>query len=71
MLSERYLLAPMALFTEDEIDLIYQAIYRHSNKQQVDTAFDESIKDADEMQHYFRNPVEEYPISPRISSFPR
>lgn len=59
-LRAKDLLAPMALFTEDEIDLIYKAIHRHSNKQQVDTAFDEIIKDADEMQHYFRNPVEEY-----------
>lgn len=53
-------LARMGMFAEDEIDLIYKAIHRHSNKKQVDTYFDEILKDADEMQHYFRNPTEEY-----------
>lgn len=47
-------------FTAEEIDIICQAICRHSNKKQVDTEFDEILKDADEMQHWLRNPAEEY-----------
>lgn len=47
-------------YTEEEIELIYNAIYNHSNKSEKDTSFDEILKDADEMQHYFRNPMEDY-----------
>ena len=39
---------------------ICKAIGCHSNKNQEDTYFDEILKDADEMQHYFRNPMEEF-----------
>ena len=47
-------------FTPEEIEMVCQAICRHSNKKQVDTEFDEILKDADEMQHWLRNPAEEY-----------
>ncbi len=59
-LCAKNILVQTEMFTEDEIDLICRAIHCHSNKKQVDTYFDELLKDADEMQHYFRNPVEEY-----------
>ena len=47
-------------FSTQEICQIYEAIYNHSNKEKVGTPFDEILKDADEMQHYFRNPMEDY-----------
>lgn len=47
-------------FTAEEIAMICQAIHRHSDKKQVHTEFDEILKDADDMQHWLRNPVEEY-----------
>ncbi len=59
-LCARNILVPLGIFADDEIDLICRAIHCHSNKKQTDTYFDEILKDADEMQHYFRNPAEEY-----------
>lgn len=47
-------------FTEKEISTICHAIKVHSNKAEVDSEFDEILKDADEMQHYLRNPMEDY-----------
>lgn len=47
-------------FDKDEIEMICQAIAKHSEKKKVHEEFDEILKDADEMQHWLRNPVEEY-----------
>lgn len=47
-------------FTAEEIELVCHAIGRHSDKGQRDAAFDEILKDADEMQHWLRNPMEEF-----------
>ena len=47
-------------FTSEEIAMVCQAIRRHSDKEQVHTEFDEILKDADDMQHWLRNPAEEY-----------
>lgn len=47
-------------YSDAEIELVYEAIYNHSNKKETGNPFDEILKDADEMQHYFRNPMEEY-----------
>ncbi|MBP3611064.1 MAG: HD domain-containing protein [Lachnospiraceae bacterium] len=47
-------------FTPEEISIVCQAISKHSDKEQVHTEFDEILKDADDMQHWLRNPVEEY-----------
>lgn len=47
-------------FSTEDVELIYQAIYNHSNKKEKGSLFDEILKDADEMQHYFRNPMEDY-----------
>lgn len=45
-------------FSEEEIRKITQAIYRHSDKDRVDTALDEILKDADVMQHCLLDPLE-------------
>lgn len=59
-LEAEHLLLKTKQFTEEEIAMICQAIRRHSDKEQVHTEFDEILKDADDMQHWLRNPVEEY-----------
>lgn len=53
-------LAKISDFTSEEVEMIYHGIYNHSDKDEKGHWFDEIIKDADAMQHAFRNPVEEY-----------
>lgn len=54
-------------YTEEEKKLIYNGIYNHSDKNSIGTSFDTLIKDADDLQHCFRNPVEDYWFNnPRI-----
>ena len=45
------------LFSEEEIDMISHAIYRHSDKDEVDSPFDEVLKDADALQHFLIMPL--------------
>lgn len=59
-LCARKILENISHFSEEEIELVCRAIYNHSNKKAEDAPFDEILKDADEMQHYFRNPMEDY-----------
>ena len=59
-LCAREILRKIPEFSISEIDLICEAIFQHSNKKETGTFFDEILKDADEMQHYFRNPMEDY-----------
>ena len=47
-------------FTVEEMDMIESAIYKHSDKSVVDSDFDEILKDADTIQHYLRNPMEDF-----------
>lgn len=47
-------------FSRQEIDMVCTAIRRHSNKAQIDGEMDEILKDADELQHWLRNPLEDY-----------
>lgn len=47
-------------FTKDEIEMICTAVYKHSDKKVVDGEFDEILKDADVMQHWLRNPMEDF-----------
>lgn len=47
-------------FTAEEIEMVVQAIYKHSDKSVVDSDFDEILKDADSIQHYLRNPMEDF-----------
>ena len=56
----REILKKIPVFSAEDITLVYEAIYNHSNKKEMGTPFDEILKDADEMQHYFRNPMEDY-----------
>lgn len=56
----REILKNISEYTDEDIELVYKAIYNHSNKKQRQDVLDEILKDADEMQHYFRNPMEDY-----------
>lgn len=56
----RALLAETGEFTEEEIEMVTQGVYNHSDKGRVDTPFDEVIKDADALQHFLRNPMEDF-----------
>lgn len=54
----RDLLNKIAITTAEETDIICSAVYNHSDKDRIDSDFDEIIKDADTMQHWLRNPKE-------------
>ena len=56
----RLILEKGKVFPLEDIDIVCDAIYNHSRKQEIGNAFCEVIKDADEMQHFFRNPTENY-----------
>lgn len=47
----RSILDSLALTTPEETDMICSAIYNHDSKNQVDSPFDEVLKDADVMHH--------------------
>jgi uncharacterized protein len=49
------ILKESTLFSLKEINIITQAIYNHSDKQNVHNQYDELIKDADVLQHYLYN----------------
>ena len=55
--AARKILQELNLFSEEEINMISQAIYRHSDKDVVDTPFDEVLKDADALQHFLIMPL--------------
>lgn len=52
----RDILNSMNIFSENEIEMISQAIYNHSDKSVVHSPLDELLKDADVMQHVLYNP---------------
>ena len=54
-IEARKILNEINCFSEEEIDLICSAIFKHSNKQDVDNEYDEMLKDADVLQHYLNN----------------
>jgi HD superfamily phosphodiesterase len=54
----RELLNIINITTQEETDMICSAVYNHSDKDKIDSEFDEIIKDADVMQHWLRNPKE-------------
>ena len=56
----RAVLAKADCFTAEEIEMVAQAIYKHSDKSVVDSDFDEILKDADTLQHLLRNPMEDF-----------
>ncbi|MHB8065084.1 MAG: HD domain-containing protein [Ruminiclostridium sp.] len=45
------LLESLDIFSDEEIKLITQAVYRHSDKKIIDEPYDELLKDADVMYH--------------------
>ena len=49
----------LELFSEEEIDMVSRAIYHHSDKDTVDSPFDEMLKDADVLQHVMIMPLAE------------
>ena len=54
----RALLESINITTKEETNLIVQAVYHHSDKDRIDSKFDELLKDADCLQHWLRNPME-------------
>jgi len=65
--AARAILTEAGIFSKEEINLICHAIYCHSDKERLDGEMEEIIKDADELQHWLRNPLEEYNYrKPRI-----
>ena len=54
------LLEQTGQFTEEEMEMVANGVYNHSSKGQIDTPFDEVIKDADALQHCLRNPMEDF-----------
>ena len=55
--TAREILDSLEVFTEDEKNLIYTAIYNHSDKSLMHSWLDEILKDADVMQHVLYNPL--------------
>lgn len=51
------ILSSLNVFSNEEINMISQAIYHHSDKADVDSSFDEVLKDADVLQHCLYNPL--------------
>lgn len=51
----RPIIRDMGIFNEDEQVCILTAIFRHSDKKTIHSAYDELIKDADVLQHYLYN----------------
>lgn len=51
------ILNELNITTDEETQIIYSAIYNHSNKGTIDSDFDEMLKDADVLQHCMYNPA--------------
>ena len=65
--AREHVLKHLKQFNEEELDMIYNGIYHHSDKHIKGHWFDEIIKDADALQHTLRNPMEDYFFqNPRI-----
>ena len=56
-LAAKKILQELNLFSEEEIDMVSQAIWHHSDKDVVDSPFDEVLKDADALQHFLIMPL--------------
>lgn len=54
----RDILNQLKITDETETDMICSAVYNHSDKDNIDSEFDEIIKDADVIHHWLRNPME-------------
>ncbi len=49
------ILSKIGLFSKEEIEIIKNGIYNHSDKINIHDSYDELIKDADVLQHHFYN----------------
>jgi len=58
----------LGITTDEETDLICNAIYNHSDKGTIGSSFDEVLKDADVLQHCLYN-VTEPPMAHEIKRF--
>ncbi len=54
-LEARSIMSELMVFTEDEIERVSQMIAKHSKKRKIHDVYDELLKDADTLQHYFYN----------------
>lgn len=52
-------------FSDEEIQLVCQAIYNHSNKAEIHAPLDEILKDADVLQHCLFDPSDKIPKKER------
>ena len=52
----KQLLKILDIFSDEEVQLITNAVYRHSNKRSIDGPYDELLKDADVMYHCLYDP---------------
>ncbi len=65
--AREHVLKKLKGFTDEELDMIYNGIYNHSDKGVKGFWFDEIIKDADAAQHALRNPAEDhFYLKPRV-----
>lgn len=53
----REILESIKIFSEEEMETVCTAIYRHSDKEVTQNALDEILKDADVLQHVMYNPL--------------
>ena len=53
----REILGSLKVFSEEEVETVCTAIYRHSDKEVEHNALDEILKDADVLQHVWYNPL--------------
>ncbi len=58
--AKKYVLDKLIQFTDEEKEMMYQAVYNHSDKHVKGSVLDEIIKDADCAHHALRNPMEDY-----------
>ena len=58
--AKAHVLNHLRQFTAEELEMIYSAVYHHSDKRVKGHWFDEIIKDADALQHTLRNPMENF-----------
>jgi uncharacterized protein len=54
-IEARKILNEINCFSEEEINIICNSIFSHSNKQDVGNGYEEILKDADVLQHYLYN----------------
>ena len=55
----RQILEELGITSEEETDIICSAIWHHDSKDQIDSAMDEVLKDADVIHHSLGDPTKE------------